>query len=181
MKVQSGSLRGIGRSVSVSALANVQSYILTWNMVDTNHREDILIQIGAHHQRGQGKVQRCRGHLRCCWYNTVMLIWIDSYTWLQFRFLENHEPELILLQNVNIKWWTVRPLFFSQDLRLTPTLAPRTGGRCRERSPLSVYWKYTAPVFPFLLFVVLIWSLLRLVIKSFHETQHLCPGNKPTW
>lgn len=29
-----------------------------------------------------------------------------------------------------------RPLSFPQNLRLTPTLAPSTEGRCRERSPL---------------------------------------------
>lgn len=65
----------------------------------------------------------------------------------------------------------------SPSLQLKPTLDPRTGGDCRERSPLLFYWTHAAPVFPFLLFVVLIWSLPQHDIQYFPQTQHLCPGS----
>lgn len=65
------------------------------------------------------------------------------------------DPELISLWNVNVVERKA-PLLLS-GFAVNTHISPKDSiGHCRERSPLLLYWKHTAPVFPSLLYVVLI-------------------------
>lgn len=148
-------------------------------MVETNHPEEILTRIIF---TWGDKGEKRKGHLQ--YINNTL---IPCYT---FKYAPKHLLSQISKSDTTFHktqgWFTLHWRMgiwggwkrgTSPSLRLKPTLDQRTGGHCRERSPLLFYWTHAAPVFPFLLFVVLIWSLLPRDIQCFPQTQHLCPGS----